>query len=395
MGNELTDYHIEGADEPGLVGLAQAEDERRAQQMAKRELRQEWRPSADPETVLFIPGKYGENGADPAYINYCSFVKTAGRNRNGAVVHCRCQGGKLKGVPCVLCHEAKKDLKSKQEAYDKLRAEGHGRDAKRPRSMLEPSVHYAFTVIRLSWFHRVEHPGKNGGRSWTDYERCPETDEVVAKDATDCPHCINGVPRTFGLRRFFNAGYGYYESLLDIERDIGRKCKTCGGKIIVQKYICRHCYKDGKMTTLMDPKTTQMRPEDRATFWKKRVKCAVCDREAKPLEVIKCSNDCGKPRRRKLWDVWLTLHRQGGEKTSSIVKDGEFDPPALEDYPENIRKMMVPYDFEKMFYVDCDEQAELLHCPNPFAQGEIPDSKKGSSEGSVEESLAPAESVDY
>ncbi len=391
MGNsELTDFHIEGADEPGLAGLAQAEDERRAALWAKRDLFQEWRPSSEPETIVFVPGKYGPKQQDPAYVNFCTFVKTAGKRRNGAVVHCRCQLGNLKGTPCVLCHEAKKDLMSKQASYEKLKAEGHGKDAKRPRSMLEASAHYAFTIVRLSYFHKVERRGDNG-RTWTDYERCPEVDEMVARDATECPHCLNGVPRVFGQRRFFNAGYGYYEALLDIEHDVGRKCKTCGGQIIVQKYLCRHCYADGKMTTLMDPRSSSMKAEDKAKFWKTRVRCAVCDREGKPLEVIKCKNNCGQPRRRKLWDVWLTVHRQGGEKSSTIVKDAEFDVPA--EYPEHITRLMKPYDFERMFQVTCEEQAEALHCPNPFdGSGYDEEASVDSRPGTVD---GTTEAVDY
>lgn len=378
---DLTDIVVDEEDGVGLSDIRDSAEQDRLSDRARRELWQQWKPSEDPEIIQFVKGSYGPN-KEPLFRNFVVYMPKGGRRGRGAYVQCTCDGGKNKSAQCVPHFYYQRDMAAKRKARD----EGKKVDMK---SVFQPKPHYAFNIYRLSYFHKVETVEKrDDGTEFrkTTFERCKETDEIVDTNSTDCVYCLQGKERVFGQRKYYNAGQGYFDALMDIERSIGSKCKTCGGKILTVKYICAECYKEGRVTTLMDPRTTQMDKKERDAFWKTPAHCATCGKSAKPKEVIRCLNDCGQPKRRKLFDVPICVKKQGGEKFSTIVQHGpDLDPI---DYDKELLEAMQPYDFAKMFATTAEAQADSMNVPNPYASGSGGVAEPGSDsigEGALDE----------
>jgi hypothetical protein len=341
-----------------------------------------WKPTETPEIVQLIRGNYDVDGAIwPIYPNWEAFIKGGGPKGRGASCHCRCRGGQDKETPCVLHWMLKKDLKAHE-----------GPDGKIPKdfqSTFRPRRQFAITVYRLSYFHKcqVQTTGRDGSTySRPDIQRCTEDEELVNAAETTCPHCASGVERFFGQRRYMQAGNRYFEALVDIGHHIGEVC-SCGSKIVTLGYVCPLCEDRNQIkTVLLDPRNPPagMSEKDRQAFWKTPTICPTCGKQVKPRAVLKCKGGCETPKPRTIFDVPVCLARQGKDSNSTLVHSGAYMSPV--NYDEDMKKLMVPYDFRNMFVVTTQQQAQILGVQDPFLKKDAQVADKDA-DGPVDEDV--------
>jgi hypothetical protein len=331
-----------------------------------------WKPTEIPEVVQLIRGSYPIDGASwPVFPNWEAFIKNGGPRGKGTSCGCRCNGGQDKAAECVLHWALRRDLKQH---------EVNGQLPKDFQSTYRPRLQYAISMYRLSYFHKELVPavGRDGtSYSRPDIKRCLEEEEIVSVDDTECPGCAAGVERFYGQRRYVQLGKRYFESLTDIGRRVGDKCKNCGSKIVTVKYVCPACAdRNGTETVLLDPRKPPagMEVADVTSFWKTAVMCHSCGRKVKPREVIKCKGGCEQPVRRTIFDVPVCLARQGEGTNSTLVHVGNIMDPI--EYPKELLDKMIPYDFQSMFTVTTQQQAQILGFEDPFAKGAKADTEE-------------------
>ena len=117
----------------------------------------------------------------------------------------------------------------------------------------------------------------------------------------------------------------------------------------------------------MDPmRVVGMTDEEKSTYWKTAVQCpSGCGYMGKPQEQIKCRNQCGTPKRRSIYDVAVPLRKQpsAGAKSNfstMVLANGPILNIVDMHLPEEFLKSLVVYDFDRMFAMTVQEQADLL-----------------------------------
>jgi len=350
--------------EASLVDLGMQGEVSRTARAAKAEVwRDRMKLSENAEYVVFIPGAFdvllrAPNGTvvtkkSKFHVSYVAKVPSQ-RNRYGDPCYCTCHNGLTKD-PCLL-HQVWMDDQAR------LRAAGS-----KEASVYTPKPQYAITIGRVSYFHKVprEYTRRDGSKGTAfDLERCREVDPIVDRENCDCPNCAQGLERVFGDRKYIQMGEGYRGSFVDIERQVGSVCATCGGEIRTKLFICPKCKKEGRMTVLMDPmRAVGMSEQDRESFWKTPRRCS-CGYFGKPLEVIKCRNQCGAPKRRSIYDVAVPIRKQpsagGGNFSTLVLAPSPVIAIAELNLPEEFKKTLVPHDFNAMFTMTVQEQSDLL-----------------------------------
>lgn len=380
-----------------LVNLRlQREQENRKKRVKSGAVWDEWWPTESEQWVLFVPSK-----GVPVYVNYNCYVPLKNGPRKGVMLPCRCDNERKK-TPCLLHYLRAKDLAERRKDPRKFAG------SKTPYYARE---NYAITVVLWDYYHfapKVIQQNDETTRIRMSWVRCEDPNEVVEPD-TECKICrtaaamsrrIEGMSddelteeqiawkrhrRQFGVRRYFNMGSLFYNAFISMHRRISRQCK-CGGKLTVVRYVCPACRDKGITTVLMDPRTTSLGPEEQAAYWRTSVRCdaAGCGYTGAPSEIVRC-NMCGDPRPRSIYDQPVCIVRTGERPAVSMEMVDIGDPIDFGALPADLRKLLEPYDFEAVFDVSTQDQANLLGIQDPFSE----------QAESREDRSAPVGAVDY
>jgi len=116
---------------------------------------------------------------------------------------------------------------------------------------------------------------------------------------------------------------------------------------------------------LVDVASSTKSEEDVAKLYKTRLVCPKCGFSGIGAEKIACKN-CSEPKRLGLFNTPICLKRQGERANSTIVLTQYVNNPVA---AEEVKALMVPYDFESLFRITLADQLEILGRPNPFEQG--------------------------
>jgi hypothetical protein len=339
-------------------------EQQRADNKAKNDIWKIYKPTEVAEVVQLFAGSYGPDKSK-IYQYYRAYAPTYGKGGGGhKYVNCCCGNGKL-STPCTLHYMLKEDL-------------NNHKNENKYKSPYYPAPVWAFNVFQLSYFHKVMvEKGTNRDGSVKPYAKwvlCTDRREQVNVEDTRCPECLRGnVERKFGNRAHLSCGSGFFGNIMSIAHDIGKFCKHCGSEMYTVKYICPECWKQGRETVLLDPRNPgHLTSAQLETFWVDRCVCQACNSQVRPREVLKCTGCTEKPvMGRSIFENPIKIKKQGSDAQTTIVHVGEIITP--KPYPESLKKQMIPFDFDKFFITDAEQQSIDLGVPNPFKGSNIRD----------------------
>lgn len=313
-------------------------------------LRQQYvRLGEDPVWVHLYPGNYGGR---PLYKYFSAWL--ANKNGQKRQVFCVCAAEKKK-VPCVLCYYRKKEENSDYA----------------------PRVKVLCNAIITEDFHWLERKSDSGA-TWKEPVLCQGVDRL---GRSQCEYCEKGIAKSFGLRRFLSLGPGYHRDFKAVISKVRSVCKSCGGSLLPNKYVCGSCN-----TLFVDLNKSAVSAARRKYFEEQKIACPNCGEVARAKPTYGCYKivdpedpesvepGCSNPVPCTIFDMPLRLKVSSGKQGSSLLcvntdaqwKYRPMDPRAAE--------LAKPYDFEELFgTMPLDEQARLMGRPNPYKEGKVPE----------------------
>lgn len=157
----------------------------------------------------------------------------------------------------------------------------------------------------------------------------------------------------------WDMGYAHYSTLLEYDEEIGRSCRSCGGRnsIQLEAWTCTACGE-----ALIERNTTYS-PKEVKDLTSGEVRCAHCQHVGMLQEYVSCTQ-CKNGLRADIFDVDIEIKRKsdaqrGGNATQLIITSWS-DPHPIDQRFTDIAK---PMDLPKIFRPTPMEKQEDLFGP--------------------------------
>lgn len=306
-----------------------------------------FKPSTDePDTVRIVKGNYPVQLGQPdgtivtVPMTYYPFVEHYHAALKKNIV---CSAGPLgsfkgKGQPCLACDIFWAD-----------------RNAGRKNGPMSRRELHSVTVLHYAPYAHVEQIDRTTGAIRTDSEGKPYMQWVRVHDYERNKYA--GKEMVEARRMHWEIGSAHWNTLIDYNKEIGRSCKSCGGRDTVKMamWTCGSC---GEI--LIDGATTTLSPKEIEEITDKEVRCASCHEVGYLDEQVVCSN-CDNGVRAEIFDVDIKVKRvapkDGGNQTILAIT-GWSNPGPIDNRFAEIAK---PLDLPKVFTpTPYDKQQQLL-----------------------------------
>lgn len=300
----------------------------------------------DPDMIRIIEGKHllqqlkgsGEEAVvEEVELPFYMYAEHFdGRNEKSAI----CSAGpfafsKKKAQPCHGC-----------EIYWSTRETQA--DGKKKSDRMSRREMYVWSIVDYGVYHKMEQIDNNGqirrnestGEAYTRWVKC---------SGMGCDGCKAGKESKRGDTRHWPMGWAHYQTLLDIDRQVGRSCRTCGTMDSIQSvaWVCAAC---GEL--MIDMRTTSLKMEDIDKATTKDLKCG-CGFTGLPVEIMQCMACSPQGRvaaRATLFDVDMNVSRvaaaagQGKQTALSVTR---WSNPRPVD--PNYTSLWKPLPLEKIY----------------------------------------------
>lgn len=213
-----------------------------------------------------------------------------------------------------------------------------------------------FQLIDLRLHHKI--PVEN--------KKTRDGDQIYKYEVCQFPHrcqesCQKGYETDIGGRKIILLGTSHLAQLQDFNDQLAKTCLSCGGRIYIVGYECKHCG-----SPFIDPANNQEFTElDMIETGRDRLVCTSCGANDFPSAIRECSNkSCQDPAPASVYDCNLRITK-AGEGTKSVLNITRAD-----DYWGPLDDSYTPYmelfNFPALFRPDSlAKQAELLALPIP------------------------------
>jgi hypothetical protein len=299
----------------------------------------QFKPSKDePDLIRIIPGQYefeaavGTNASDVRIVKRTEQFYPYVDHYNAVLKKgCICSAGILgsfkgKAEPCRAC--------------DQFWAEKVANRGTQKQPVMKRSDKYSFTVLHYAPYAFVEQ---------TDYK----TGAIRTNEQTGEPYMgwvrVHEYERAkFAGREMREAhvlhwdiGWGHYSTLLEINDQIGKSCRTCGGRNTIQMEAWT-CTAPGCGEALIEKGTTY-KPAEIKELTQNDVRCAHCQQVMRLKEHVSCTQ-CGSGRRADITNVDINVKRQ--EEDSKLLITEWSNPGPIDARFTDIAK---PMDLKRFF----------------------------------------------
>lgn len=304
--------------------------------------RDRFQPSTDePDEIRIVKGHHEVELGQPDgtivkqvlyYFPYTEHFH--GTMKKGGV----CSAGPLgmfkgKGQPCLGC-----------ETYwaDKNAGKKNGPMNKRELS--------AFSVLHYATYGKIPQIDRQTGQPRTNDKNEPyyEWARILPHER----HKYQGVDlRDYNVMHW-SLGFGHSKVLEDYDKEIGKSCKSCGGRdtIHMEAWLCRGCGE-----ALIDASTTTFSPKEIDEITNKKVRCASCQNDGLLQEMVSCTS-CPHGQRADIFDVDIKVKRSAPTDNSNqtqLIVTGWSNPRAIDQRfvevakPMALEKIFAPTTYEK------------------------------------------------
>lgn len=305
----------------------------------------QFKPSLDePDLIRIIPGKYefeaavGDNAQNVRIVKrvepFFPFV-----DHYNAILKkgCICSAGpfggfKGKAEPCRAC--------------DQFWAEKAANKGTQKKGAMNRSDKYAFTILHYAPYAYVEQ---------TDFKTgAIRTNEQTGEAYMGWVRVLDHEREKFAGREMREAhvlhwdlGWGHYGTLLAINDQVGRSCRTCGGRNTIQMeaWLCTNpacgeaCIEKG----------TKYSPAEVREITQNEARCAHCHQVMRLKEVVSCTK-CGSGKRADITNVDISVKRAIDPKTGETGKElyiTEWSDPGPID--ARFAEIAKPMDLKRFF----------------------------------------------
>jgi len=310
-----------------------------------------FKPSTDdPDQVRVLKGRYEVQIGQPDgslitqvlyYQPYCEHFH--GTMKKGFM----CSAGPFSAIrdkrePCMGCDQ-----------YWAARAAGNKNGPMSKRDM------YAFTVLHYAPYAKVEQIDRTTGQVRTNTQGEPYTEwhRVFPHERAK----YAGREMCDARVLHWSLGFGHWNTLMEYDKEIGRSCKSCGGRDTI-KMVAWTCDVDcgGCGEALIEGDTTTLSPKEIDELTGAPVKCGACGHVGLLKEMVDCTN-CDHGERAEIFDVDLNVKRiadpNGGNANTLGITSWSNPRPIDARYIEIAK----PMDLAKIFAATpIEKQGELL-----------------------------------
>jgi len=270
-------------------------------------------PQVDSDTVALIAGNYEHLEVDdsgekpvaiPVVFPFVKFVEHFdGKTEKSAI----CSAGPFRNF---------KDMRNPCNGCDIYWATLEPDDAGKKRSTrMSRQSKFAVGIIDYSPYHKQAQHDMQTGRPRIN----PKTKEPyfnwVKCEGRGCEMCAAKLPTKFGHNPHWPMSWGYYQTLLEQDREVGKSCRSCGGieTIASIAWICRGCGE-----AAIDMSSTTLKMEDIIKISESHFTCK-CGKTDFLQELVECRS-CSKGDRMTLFDVECKVRRiPTGQNNQSVL----------------------------------------------------------------------------
>jgi hypothetical protein len=215
---------------------------------------------------------------------------------------------------------------------------------------------FLLTILDKRLIHEVS---KNGS-SETTFQTCRKT----LNKNMPCDLCEAGITPYMVGRRHWTVGTGYFKKLRQVNLELSSKCTACDeGEILLTSLRCPSCQAD----IVPEKYLKSMAPTDASLLLFNTMACPRCHTKLSPTSIVQtmvCTN-CNVPSRGSIFKCDIEVNAFKGDKGGAselIIKPRKFTDLTPEE-----KRMLIPYDFTKIFIpINLEKQAGLIKIKNPF-----------------------------
>ena len=189
-----------------------------------------------------------------------------------------------------------------------------GEDGKKRSTRMSRQQKFAFSVIDFSDYHKEPQFDQNGKPKVS-----PRTNKQyfnwVKCEGRGCDACKAKLETKFGHNPHWPMSWGYFQTLRENDRLIGKSCRSCGGVETIQSeaWICKGCG-----AAAIDMSETQLKTDDITKISESHFSCP-CGHTDFLDEIIKCTS-CSHGDRMTMFDVEFKVMRiPTGQNNQSML----------------------------------------------------------------------------
>jgi hypothetical protein len=255
------------------------------------------------------------------------------------------------GAECLPCHDReRKERKGGKKAKQRFNP---------------PTSKYVYTEVHLGKYHKVEKDRDDGDGTFTVYDVCK---------GRRCEMCRDEVETSFGRKLHWTLNESDHGTLESYDDTLATQCLCGEGEIDYKAYRCTGCDR-----TLRDAEDFEGSDIEFIKLGFEDFHCSKCGVEDLPVPEIECVKEdgdgewdvcCDDPRPAHIFAVDLEV--KGVQKTGR----GDVSWLGLQivghricDIDERVAEFAEPFDFDVMFDMTLERQADILDMEIPPGMG--------------------------